>query len=86
MQITVTADWTSPTPTTDRIAIAGYTAVVEAVPGWPVGHDVVFEYTVLRDHIEIVEVGHRVDRIAAQITVERIIAEHIQKIQEEVTA
>jgi hypothetical protein len=80
MQLTVTAEWTHPTPTADRIAIAGYTAVVEAVdvPNGPSAHTA-YQYTVLRDHLEIVEVGHRFDRIAAHLTVERIIAEHIVK-------
>lgn len=79
MNLTVTADWTQPTPTADRIAIAGYTAVVEAkIMGYVDSSIPVYEYTVLRDHLEIVAVGHRVDRIAAHLTVERIIAEHAQ--------
>lgn len=83
MQLTLTADWTQPTATCDRIAIAGYTAVVEAVT---TATGTVYEFTVLRDHYEIVEVGIRRDRIAAQISVETIIANHIQKTQEEATA
>lgn len=82
MQLTVTAEWTHPTPTADRIEIAGYTAVIETTSVVDITGTVVpaYEFTVLRDHLEIVEVGHRMDRIAAQITVERIIAEHITKV------
>lgn len=78
MQLTLTADWTNPTSTASRIAIAGYTAVVDVAAGVNLlGEDVpLYEFTVLRDHFEIVEVGQRGSRVAAQEAVERIIAEH----------
>lgn len=81
MQLTVTADWTQPTPTADRIEIAGYTAVVEAVTiSDGVGPDfTAYQYTVLRDHLEIVETGKRLDRATALGRVELVIAEHIAK-------
>ena len=82
MQLTVTADWTQPTPTVDRIAIAGYTAAVAAVPGWPVGQEVVYEYTIWRGDFEIVVEGHRTTREAAIVTVENAIVDHIQQTQE----
>lgn len=80
VQLTVIAEWTQPTPTTDRLAIAGYTAVVEeiTIPGDPaVGAFNAYQYTVLRDHFEIVEVGKRLDRRTALGRVELVIRDHI---------
>lgn len=80
MHLTLTADWTQPTSTATRLAIAGYTAVIDVAKGVNLlGEDApLFEYTVLRDHFEIVETGTRTTRMAAEITVERVIAEHAQ--------
>jgi hypothetical protein len=79
MQLTLTADWTQPTVDADRLAIAGYTAVIETVPA----HDhngpfTAFQYTVLRDHFEIVTTGACATRGAARLAVERTIAEHAE--------
>lgn len=84
MKLTFTADWTQPTADTDRLAIAGYTAVIEAVPATDMmGRPVTgFEFTILRDHFEIVEVGVRSDRGAARQAVEVIIALHAEALQQ----
>lgn len=79
MELTVTADWTQPTATVRRIDIAGYTGTIAQRPWTQLnGTDITaYEYTVLHDHREIVEVGIRLDSFAAELTVERIIAEHL---------
>ena len=85
MNLTLTADWTNPTPGNARIAIGGYTAVIE--PGTIDGRLVdAYEFTILRDHFEIVEVGVRTSVAKAKQAVEAIIADHVQKIQESATA
>lgn len=84
MKLTLTADWTQPVPGVDRIAIGGYTAVVERVLRNLFPDDVVgvYQYTVLHDHHEIVEVGQREDRNRARQAVEVIIALHAESVQE----
>lgn len=80
MQLTVTADWTQPQPGADRIAIGGYTAVVVEsevkIRNFLGIEQTVFEYTVLHDHLAIVETGHRWTRENAKEVVEAIIANH----------
>lgn len=81
MKLTFTADWTNPTPETSRIEIGGYTAVIEpgTVDGRPVD---VYEFTILRDHFEIVEVGVRPSMNKAKQAVEVIIALHAESVQQ----
>ncbi len=80
MKLTLTADWTFIAESrADRIAIAGYTAVIEPVQEVNfLGEEVtVFQYTVLRDHFEIVEVGSLGSRERARKDVETVIANHV---------
>lgn len=74
MKLTLTAEWTSPTLTASRIAIGGYTAVVEVVSS-------AYHFTVLRDHFEIVGTGDRSTRAAARDAAESMIALHAQALQ-----
>lgn len=83
MELTLSADWTQPTPDAIRLAIGGYTAVVQTVDthdlmGRPVQ---VYEYTVLRDHLEIIGVGNRPTLAASQQIAEELIAAHAQAAQ-----
>lgn len=88
MKLTLTAPWTQPAPGVDRLAIGGYTAVVERVlrnlfPGDVVG---VYQYTVLHDHFAIIAQGHRQDRSGARLAVEDVIRNHAQSAQADVNA
>lgn len=67
MNINVSADWNFVDTNTKhvagykghRIAIAGYTAVVEEIMPKHWTGDSIFEFTVLKDHTTIVVRGHR---------------------------
>lgn len=77
MEITVKAEWEKFSDLGLRIEIAGYTAAVEAVR---THHGAtIFEFTVLQDHLRIVEVGQRAGRVEATIAAESAIAADIAK-------
>lgn len=82
MQITLSASWTQPADGVKRIQIAGYTAVIEESSTTNLVGEIVpaYEYTILRDHFEIVATGLRTCAVAAEITVEETIAEHAQSL------
>lgn len=83
MKLTLTADWTAPTPTTARIVIGGYTAVVETVDAQDLlGRPCVdYEFTIIRDHFEMVGYGRRNSMTAAREAVESMITLKAQAAQ-----
>jgi len=81
MELTLRADWREADDivikrTADYrqlvLRIAGYSAAVEQMDG-------VWQYTVLHDHLEVVEVGQRTTLAAAKVAAEVLIGTHAAK-------
>ncbi|AXQ51652.1 hypothetical protein SEA_COLT_40 [Mycobacterium phage Colt] len=85
MKVTVTAEWQEFHRNDvhgHRIEVAGYTAVVEQVSkaDWKNGdYSPVWQFTVLQDHLRIVEVGQRDALQDAKSAAEAVIQADIQR-------